>query len=244
MITGSCLWSEVRSGDRVALVVKNPLQEMRVWSLGREDPLEKEMATHSRILAWKIPWTGEAGGLQSMGWQLKWLNTHTEITGNEIHSWTCMLQSFTDLYLILPLPPFPAPGGLWVGAVHPALCWVPDPLWHPQWQPWQDEPVGEEVLWEGAEESGSILRGLGLACREGGGFQPGLSAWVGRKPHEGIHLDWDVNSGHPAVCVGNGGDHEGRGWSLAHSTSLCFSPSVPWAWILLCCLSSGSPLRC
>ena len=42
---------------------------MRVRSLGREDPLEKEMATHSSILAWKIPQTGEPGGLQAMGSQ-------------------------------------------------------------------------------------------------------------------------------------------------------------------------------
>ena len=42
-------------------------QEMRVWSLGWEDPLEKEMATHSSILAWKIPWREDPGGLQSMG---------------------------------------------------------------------------------------------------------------------------------------------------------------------------------
>ena len=41
--------------------------ETWVRSLGREDPLEKEMATHSRILAWRIPWTGELGGLQSTG---------------------------------------------------------------------------------------------------------------------------------------------------------------------------------
>ena len=40
-----------------------------VWSLGWEDPLEKGMAPHSRILAWKIPWRGETGGLQSMGLQ-------------------------------------------------------------------------------------------------------------------------------------------------------------------------------
>ena len=40
---------------------------MWVRSLGQEDPLEKEMATHSSILAWKIPWTEESGGLQSMG---------------------------------------------------------------------------------------------------------------------------------------------------------------------------------
>ena len=41
--------------------------ETRVWSLHWEDPLEKEMATHSSILAWEIPWTEGPGGLQSMG---------------------------------------------------------------------------------------------------------------------------------------------------------------------------------
>ena len=45
------------------------MQEMWVQSLGQEDPLEKEMATHSSILAWKIPWTEEPDGLQSMGSQ-------------------------------------------------------------------------------------------------------------------------------------------------------------------------------
>ena len=43
------------------------VQETWVPSLGREDPLEKETATHSSILAWRIPWTEEPGGLQSMG---------------------------------------------------------------------------------------------------------------------------------------------------------------------------------
>ena len=51
-----------------------PMQETRVQSLGREDPLEKEMATHSSVLAWRIPWTEEPGGLQSVGSQ----------------SWTCL----------------------------------------------------------------------------------------------------------------------------------------------------------
>ena len=45
------------------------MQQTRVRSLGREDPLEKEMATHSSILAWRIPWTEEPGRLQSMGSQ-------------------------------------------------------------------------------------------------------------------------------------------------------------------------------
>ena len=55
----------------VAQMVKNPpaMQETWVQSLGQEDPLEKEMATHSSIPAWRIPWTEEPGGLQSMGLQ-------------------------------------------------------------------------------------------------------------------------------------------------------------------------------
>jgi len=52
-------------------VVKNlpAVQETQVWSLGQENPLEKEVATHSSILAWKILCTEEPGGLQSMGLQ-------------------------------------------------------------------------------------------------------------------------------------------------------------------------------
>ena len=50
-------------------MVQNPyaMQEIQVRSLGQEDPLEKETATHSSILAWRIQWTEEPGGLQSMG---------------------------------------------------------------------------------------------------------------------------------------------------------------------------------
>ena len=52
----------------VAQTVKNlrAMPETRILSLGWEDPLEKGMATHFSILAWRIPWTEEAGGLQSM----------------------------------------------------------------------------------------------------------------------------------------------------------------------------------
>ena len=55
----------------VAQMVKNlpEMQETQVLSLGWENPLEKEMATHSSILAWRNPWTEEPGGLQSMGSQ-------------------------------------------------------------------------------------------------------------------------------------------------------------------------------
>ena len=41
------------------------LQEMQVWSLGQEDPMEEGILTHSSILAWRIPWTEDPGGLQS-----------------------------------------------------------------------------------------------------------------------------------------------------------------------------------
>ena len=61
----------------VAQTVKNLLmmQETRVQSLGREDPLKKGMATYSNILAWRIPLTEELGGLQSMGLQSQtWLS--------------------------------------------------------------------------------------------------------------------------------------------------------------------------
>ena len=59
-----------------------PMWETWVRSLGQEDPLEKEMATHSSILAWKIPWIQEPGGLQSMG-----LHTHTD-TDTHTHTHT------------------------------------------------------------------------------------------------------------------------------------------------------------
>ena len=61
------------------------MQETQVQSLGREDPLEKEMATHSSILTWEIPWTEEPGGLQSMGSQRVRHNRVTEYTHTHTH---------------------------------------------------------------------------------------------------------------------------------------------------------------
>ena len=57
------------SASLVAQMVKNlpAMQETLIRSLGWEDPLEKEMATHSSLLAWRFPWTEEPGGLPSMG---------------------------------------------------------------------------------------------------------------------------------------------------------------------------------
>ena len=56
------------------------MQETQVRSLGQEDPLEKEMAIHSSILAWEIPWTEEPGGLQSMGSQRVGLDWATSLS--------------------------------------------------------------------------------------------------------------------------------------------------------------------
>ena len=66
------------------------MQETRVLSLGQEDPLEKGMATHSSVLAWRTPWTEEPGGLNSR-WGHKELDTTEQLT----------LSLFSLLYLYL-----------------------------------------------------------------------------------------------------------------------------------------------
>ena len=60
------------------------MQEMQVLPLGQEDPLEKEMATHSSILAWEIPWTEELDRLQSVGLQRV---GHSLVTEQQQHAW-------------------------------------------------------------------------------------------------------------------------------------------------------------
>ena len=64
------IWVHKCSRLMAQLVYKLPaVRETSIRSLGWEDPLEKGMATHSSILAWRIPWTEEPGVLRSMGWQ-------------------------------------------------------------------------------------------------------------------------------------------------------------------------------
>ena len=58
------------------------MQEMQVQSLGREDPLEEDMASHSSIIAWKIPWTEESSGLQSVGVTKSRTQLRTHTTNN------------------------------------------------------------------------------------------------------------------------------------------------------------------
>ena len=86
------------------------MRETQVWSLGQEDPLEKEMATHSNILAWRNPWTEEPGGLQSVGLQRighDWA-TNTFTSGPEaVVSFECFQKYFLRKqeykYLYTPL---------------------------------------------------------------------------------------------------------------------------------------------
>ena len=97
-------------------VVKNlPMQETWVRSLGQEDPLEKEMATHYSILAWRIPWREELDGLQSMGLQKSqiWLATkptthlHREKTSEAPCLYSphlCLICFFPSLTLIVLKP--------------------------------------------------------------------------------------------------------------------------------------------
>ena len=63
------LWSQTGLDFNPSSTRLPTMQETWVQSLGQEDPLEKEMATHSSILAWRIPWTKDPGRLQSMGLQ-------------------------------------------------------------------------------------------------------------------------------------------------------------------------------
>ena len=123
-------------GGRVRLPV-----ETRVWSLGREDPLEEEMASFSSILAWKIPRKEEPGGLQSVGRKeldtTEWLNGHTHTGAGDMGC--SHVQLFATLFTVAcqappstgfsrqeywSMLPFPSPGdipGSGIEAGSPAL---------------------------------------------------------------------------------------------------------------------------
>ena len=102
-----CTWA-----SQVARWVKNPpAKRMRVWSLDQEDPLEEGTATHSNILACRIPGTEEPGRVQSMGLQsqtrLKRLSTHTNVFAlvpSPLYSFTRLLLLFTNCILLCGSP--------------------------------------------------------------------------------------------------------------------------------------------
>ena len=106
------LWASL-----VAQTVKHlpTMWETQVQSLGREDPLEKEMATNSSTLAWKIPWTEEPGRLQSMGSQRVRHDWATSL------HFTLLACKFLLLYLHLVL----VSGWCW----HFKMCWMVSCAW-------------------------------------------------------------------------------------------------------------------
>ena len=75
------------------------LRETWVWSLGQEDPLEKEMTTHSSILAWRITWTEEPGGLQSTGSQRVGHDWRTSLPLSYIHT-HIYIASYEDSHIL------------------------------------------------------------------------------------------------------------------------------------------------
>ena len=94
------------------------MQEMWAQSLGREDPLEEEMATHFCVLAWEIPWTEEPGGLQSTGSQKSWTWLSDENSNNK----PAIFKHFLTLWTICMLAKhrlkrFPS-------SWHFLTCWV------------------------------------------------------------------------------------------------------------------------
>ena len=107
------------------------MRETWVQSLGRKDPLEKEMAPHSSTLAWRIPWTEEPGRLQSMGWQRVGHDWATSLHFTEIWTqinWLLKLVGWpwVVLFLVYLVPhPFPAmgfPSCILVAAFRKAWC--------------------------------------------------------------------------------------------------------------------------
>ena len=82
-----------------------PVQETRVQSLGWEDPLEKEMANHSSILAWRIPWAEGPGGLQSLGLQKSqtWLSEQTKTTTMNLQMFKLDLEKAEEPEIKLPI---------------------------------------------------------------------------------------------------------------------------------------------
>ena len=87
----------------VAQTIKNlpGMQETQVWSLGQKDSLEKEMATHCSILAWKIPWTEETGRLQAMGLQTVGHDWATNTCLHRFFLWKCVSHSLWVTLCIL-----------------------------------------------------------------------------------------------------------------------------------------------
>ena len=95
------------------------MQETQIWSLGWEDPLEKEMATHSGILAWPLPWTEEPGGLQSIELQRVDTTERLNNNNNSSNTWKTSFIRNISSSLLVPFLPISVPPAL---GVVPASC--------------------------------------------------------------------------------------------------------------------------
>ena len=102
---------------------------MQVHSLGQEDPLEESMATHSSVLAWRIPWTENPGELQSMGSQSwTWLKENLACT----HQWICAEFGSSFMHTLTPPSSHFKDSGLnWVSLSPPFLFLSPETNWPP-----------------------------------------------------------------------------------------------------------------
>ena len=127
-------------------MVKNPLamqetQEMQVWSLGPEDPLEEGMATHSSILAWRFPWTEDPGGLQSRGLQ--------RVRHDQAHTWWVTKTSYCCYDKVLLLRKSRGFPGDASGKEPACQCW--------RHETWVQSLGQEDPLEEGMATHSSIL---------------------------------------------------------------------------------------
>ena len=96
------------SDSKVCLETEGDLKETQVWSLGQEEPLKKELATHSSVLAWKIPWVEEPDRLQSIGSQRvghNWLPFHLLLRCSSAH---CSPGKQTPLAFLQTIKDIPA----------------------------------------------------------------------------------------------------------------------------------------
>ena len=142
-------------------------QEMPVWFLGWEDPLKEEMATHSNIVAWKIPWTEEPGGLQNTKYSLLWGCEKSDTT-KHTHTLT---QTHTE-------------------GLRNFLRWYID-----EGCSW-DSDTGLLALWSGTtalQDAPCIPEGASLFCIHPGGWSLRWQTWV-RPPGILDPLDDEVGS--------------------------------------------------
>ena len=204
------------------------MQETWVWSLGQEDPLEEGMATHSSILAWRIPWTGEPGRLQSMGSQRVGYDSVTNTHSIALQCYISFCCGGNQLLNIHISPPFWASLPLLLPTRHFKLMNLGFPIymswedpWGREWQPTPlflpGEPHGQRCLagYSPWGQRQTRLKGLSMHVYErckslGSGI---LLRWV-RLSYLGP-VSCSFPSWVPSGCTA------GRGWWLKGHSIFC-----------------------